>query len=88
VRKLREQIRYIVCSLLRRQRTDDNLLPFLVYTKMDDNEEEKYKEKEEGRKKRRGRHKACVTRRAVSIRGGNKKFTALMVPGNACSSFW
>jgi len=58
---------------------------------MDDNEvEEAYKEEEERRRKRKrkGRQKACVTRRAVSIRGGDRKFTALMVPGNACSSFW
>jgi hypothetical protein len=56
---------------------------------MDDNEvEEAYKEQEEKRRKRKGRQKACVTRRAVSIRGGDRKFTVLMVPVNACSSFW
>jgi hypothetical protein len=33
-------------------------LPFVVYTKMDDKEEEgEYKEHEEGRRKRRGRQK-------------------------------
>jgi hypothetical protein len=44
---------YILCNLLRRQRTDDNPLPFVVYTKTDDNEEEgEYKEQKEGRRKR------------------------------------